>query len=134
MLRAFTSLFEELIDRDYLQLFGSENDITLVNRCLLGDSLSVLANCLRLSEIGMYERKDFSGSLTSDAYWSAACQHYRLAFEGWTRTGCGLTHPNVSAVACAIARCQREVGKVDRSIQTISSVVGATSRRIFQGV
>jgi hypothetical protein len=128
VLRAFTSLFDELIGLDFLQLFGSDNDITLINHCLLGDTLSVLANYLRLIETGMDARKDLSASLTCNTYLSAGCQHCLLAFEGCTRRKCGLTHPNVTAIACTIARCLREVGNVDISIQILSSVVGATSR------
>ena len=126
MLQSFASLFEELIGRDFLQGFGDDNEVLLVNHCLVGDSYSVLANCVRLSETGRVGRK-LSASCISDAYWSAACQHYRLAFEGWTRKGYELSHPNVSAVACSVARCLRELGETDKATRILTSVVSATS-------
>jgi hypothetical protein len=123
MLRSFTALFEELLDRDYLQLFGDDNDILLINRCLVGDSFAVLANCLQLSETG---RKPLYRS--SDSYWSAACRQYRLAFEAWTRKGYDLSHPNVSTSACSMARCLRELGEVEKAARILTSVVGAAGQ------
>ena len=129
MLRSFTTLLEELLDRDYAQLFGGENEILLVNHCLVGDSFSVLANCLQLSET-YRERKEVS-SLCCDSktYWSTAFRHYRLSFEGWTRKGYDLSHPNVSGVACSMARCLRELGETEKASLILTSVVGATSRK-----
>jgi hypothetical protein len=126
MLRSFTSLFEELLDRDYAQLFGGENEVLLINHCLVGDSFSVLANCLQSSETSRENKRKSLLCCDSITYWSTAFRHYRLAFEGWTRKGFDLSHPNVSGVACSMARCLRELGETEKACLVLTSVVGAT--------
>ncbi len=126
MLRSFTSLFEELLDRDYAQLFGGENEVLLINHCLVGDSFSVLANCLQSSETSRENKRKSLLCCDSITYWSTAFRHYRLAFEGWTRKGFDLSHPNVSGVACSMARCLRELGETEKACLVLTSVVVAT--------
>ena len=128
MLRSFASLFGELVHRDYLQLFGDENEILLINHCLAGDTYTVLANCLALSEAGAGKNAFAPETCeSSKKYWSTAFRHYRRAFVGWTRSGYKLSHPNVSAAACSMARCLRELKESDKATTILTSVVGATT-------
>jgi hypothetical protein len=121
MLRAFVSFLEELLGREFPGVLGPTSETVLLNHCLLGDSMAVLANCLSMKELDhlVIQRE-------STSVWTCAMKHYRAAFEGWAKVGRSLSHPNTVSAACGLCRCLRELGKLEQAINILSMVVSAT--------
>jgi hypothetical protein len=119
MLEAFTDRFEKLRHRRLMGLLSPEHDIVLVQRCLLADSLVVLANCWALTELWVTEKR-------SAVYWRSAFGHYRAVFQAYTKI-LALDDCRVAAAAYGCARCLRELGKVSEALQVLSPVAKALS-------
>lgn len=122
MLKAFSSHMRRLQGRKMTQVLGPNHPIILLFHCFLGDTLSVLANCIASSrsEQNEYEPcysesltsvQDHFSLATSDRFiWEIAGKHYRTAMKGWVKLQ-GLRHPNVPATVCGMAGCLRELGR-----------------------
>ena len=123
MLRSFVRLLEDLLERGFPNVLGPHSETVLLNHCFLGDSMTVLANCLAMEEI----YPCLGNSPESALVWTRALKHYRTAFEGWAMAGRSLSHPSSVAAACGLCRCLRELGKLDHAIQILSMVVCATN-------
>lgn len=126
MLHAFVSLFRSHLVRDITVLVGRNNEIILTNHCFVADSLAVLANCLAAAKSSLGST---SGSVGGDEahYWQLAFAHYRLAFNGFSKTK-GLDDPSVSKSAYGLARCLREFGETEKALQLLLLVVSYTDR------
>eukprot|EP00541_Cyclophora_tenuis_P011605 CAMPEP_0116542046 /NCGR_PEP_ID=MMETSP0397-20121206/806_1 /TAXON_ID=216820 /ORGANISM="Cyclophora tenuis, Strain ECT3854" /LENGTH=403 /DNA_ID=CAMNT_0004066027 /DNA_START=129 /DNA_END=1340 /DNA_ORIENTATION=- len=116
MLEEFTKALQRLMGRPFVRLLDANNSVLLLNHTILGDASAVLANCLGFVEQGQ-ER--------SSSYWCLSYQSYRRAFEGWASQGQSLGHPNISTVACGIARCLRERGEIGKAIKILTTVLSA---------
>ena len=119
MLRAFVNIFQRQLSREFIALLGPDHVIALVNKSFVADAFAVLANCLAASNRTRLEDGCKSGH---SYYWSLAYLHYKDVFKGWVKSR-GLGHPSTAAVACSIARCLRELGKLDEALQILNSVV-----------
>ena len=119
MLRAFVNIFQRQLSREFIALLGPDHVIALVNKSFVADAFAVLANCLAASNRTRLEDGCKSGH---SYYWSLAYLHYKDVFKGWVKSR-GLGHPSTAAVACSIARCLRELGKLDEALHVLNSVV-----------
>lgn len=124
MLKAFVTVFQNHLSREFMTLIGPNHEITLINQAFVGDALTVLANCLSAGESDSNDRKASTSSGGHMYYWSLAYVHYQQSFKGWIAAH-GLTHPNAAASAYSLARCLRELGKVDKALQVLSSVASS---------
>ena len=129
MISEFVKALTRLEKRDVLRLFKEDNGAIMLNHSIIADSLGVLANCT-----AMNERTDVElmAVHNSTAIWSLAYHHYRHAFEGWSRVGQCLDHPNVSAIVCGLARCLRETGERAKAIKILEAVVSARKARALK--
>jgi tetratricopeptide (TPR) repeat protein len=129
MISEFVKVLVKLEKRDVLQLLRQSNSAVMLNHSLMADSLSVLANCTALNESDGVELLDV---YKSRFCWSLAYQHYRRAFEGWSKVGQRLHHPNISAIICSLARCLRETGERKKAIKILEAVVSAAKNEAMK--
>jgi hypothetical protein len=122
MITEFVKALTKLETRDVLRLFRQDNGARMLNHSIIADSLGVLANCTALNETTGVEHTTLN---KSSLMWSRACHHYRQAFEGWSKVGQRLHHPNISAIVCGLARCLRETGERTKAIKILEAVVTA---------
>ena len=132
MLRAFSSTMRRMQGRKIAQVLGSSHPMSLLFHCFLGDTLSVLANCISSSRNvqNEYDIWPFSTFRTKRDeildntcfIWEIAGNHYRTAMKGWVKLQ-GLHHPNIPVAAYGMARCLRELGRRDEALKILSSVV-----------
>lgn len=120
-LHDFIVAFRGSISSD--RYWGSNHFFTYVQHSLLGDALAVLANCWHAAAVQL--GSDSNGTTEKrDYYWRAALAHYRKAFEGFS-----LSTPFectwVSGAALGMARCLRELGSLQKSLELLSLVVTA---------
>ena len=125
MLAEFVKALLKLEKRDVLRLLRKNNSAVMLNHSVIADSLGVLANCAALNERAGVE---LLAVHNSNLCWSLACQYYRRAFEGWSKVGQTLHHPNTSALACGLARCLRETGESKKAIRILETVVSARQK------
>eukprot|EP00980_Cylindrotheca_fusiformis_P023434 scaffold10476_cov142-Cylindrotheca_fusiformis.AAC.9 len=116
MMRAFATTFHSELSRDFLKLLGPEHRISLLNHALVADSFVVLGNCV--SAGGTMEKH------TQLEYWSLAYLHYQHALRGWTKLE-GLSHPSAVSAAYGIARCLRELGRLEQALRVLEPLVEA---------
>jgi hypothetical protein len=117
MMQTFATTFRSELSRDFLALIGPDHKISLLNHSLVADAFAVLANCV--SAGGNLEKENTNGSLH---YWSLAYLHYQHALRGWTKIE-SLSHPNAASAAYSIARCLRELGRMDQALRVLGSLV-----------
>ena len=130
ILNSFSKKFQEELSRQFLEHLGQNHPITLLNHSLVADSFMVLANCLSASEIKMGTNKqadatnNYSRSkagLSSRTFWSLAFSHYDIALRGWILIE-SLIHPNAASITFSIARCLRELGKLNKAIKILETL------------
>jgi hypothetical protein len=121
MLKAFVNLFQRQLSREFLSLIGPDHPVALANKSFVGDALAVLANCLTTDERTLVETKDGNGDSGKNYFWSLAYKHYYDAFKGWVRLH-SLSHPNAASAVFSIARCLRELGRLDKALQVLNSL------------
>ena len=137
IMQAFAINFHRELSRDFLKLLGPDNRIRLLNHSLVADSFSVLANCLSASE--EIENK-IPGSKTkptsseddtaiSRYFWSMAYSQYDLALRGWTKVE-SLIHPNAASITLSIARCLRELGKLNQALRILETLVSCMEQKV----
>ncbi|CAJ1934278.1 unnamed protein product [Cylindrotheca closterium] len=120
LLTTFATDFNSLLFRDFLGIMDPNHHVTLLNHSLVANSFAVLASCLAASQsIPTTEAVTSESSLR---YWSLACLHYQHSLRGWTKLH-SLSHPNATSAAFSIARCLRELGKIDESICILESLL-----------
>jgi len=132
MLRAYASTLRFLLRRRMSNIVGQNHAVTFLHHCFVGDTLSVLANCVSLGDKGSVVDRSFlrdqqvddSLSGNSRYIWAIACGHYRFALNGWAKKY-GLHHPSVLSTSCGMARCLRELNKRDEAINILSSVIAS---------
>lgn len=125
MLDSFVALFERQMERDIDKLVGHNHEILLINRCLLADSLLVLANCVAASKTVLGGNYDTERSLRS---WKRAFSHYECAFQGYIATK-GIADPGTARAAYGLARCLREFGETNKALEILSLVVSCTAKQ-----
>ena len=109
-LRAFVIRMRRLVGRKMNCVLGNDNNPTvLIYHCHLGDAVSMLANCESRAKVKKF-------------LWSTAAMNYNLSLRGWIKAY-GVLHPNVSTITCGLARCLRELGKRQKAIHLLGSVV-----------
>ena len=124
MLKAFVTAFQNHLSREFMTVIGPNHEIALINQAFVGDALAVLANCLSAGESDSDDRSASTSSGAHVYYWSLAYVQHQQSFKGWVAAH-GLTHPNAAASAYSLARCLRELGKVDKALQVLSAVASS---------
>jgi tetratricopeptide (TPR) repeat protein len=137
IMQAFGINFHRELSRDFLKLLGSDNRIRLLNHSLVADSFSVLANCLSASEeidskIPGSKTKPTSSeddTAMSRYFWSMAYSQYDLALRGWTKVE-SLIHPNAASITLSIARCLRELGKLNQALKILETLASCLEQKV----
>jgi hypothetical protein len=137
IMQAFAINFHRELSRDFLKLLGSDNRIRLLNHSLVADSFSVLANCLSASEeidnkIPESKTKPTSSeddTAISRYFWSMAYSQYDLALRGWTKVE-SLIHPNAASITLSIARCLRELGKLNQALRILETLASCLEQKV----
>lgn len=126
MLQAFLVKMKRQQKRHMSLVLSDKHPINLLLLCFLGDTITVLANCLtiRSSSDDTSQTEKTKCLDLSQNLWSIGGECYRVALDGWVRMY-GIRHPNVPVTSCGLARSLREVGCRAEAIVVLSSVVGA---------
>jgi hypothetical protein len=130
-LQAFASQFRNGLSRDFLKLLGPRHPVLLMNHVLVADTFSVLANCRKAVEpINDGETKTTHRNDNGpNYYWWIAFSHYQVAFQGWIKAH-SLSHPSAASAACSVARCLREVDKLDQAIAILETLASCLEQKI----
>jgi hypothetical protein len=127
MLESFCSVFRGNLVKGIPTLLGHDDEVYLFNHALLGDALSVLANCLSAARCVLGTTcPDGAGDGTH--YWRLAFAHYQRAFKGFLLTK-GLDDAFVYRTAFGIARCLREFSETEKALELLKLVVSAQEER-----
>jgi len=134
MMQAFTSNLRTNLSREFLKILGPNHRISLLNHSLVGDACSVLGNCLSAGEktIETNPRStsaDHGGNNGSGYFWALAFSHYELALKGWTKVE-SLSHPNAASAAYSVARCLRELGKLDQALKILETLASCLEQKL----
>ena len=126
LIKAFATAFHDELSREFLALIGPNHKITLLNHAMVADSFAVLANCLSAGEESIVATKKKKGSSPSGnlSYWSLAFMHYERAWKGWVKIET-LSHPNAVSAAYSVARCLRELGRLDQALKVLGALVSS---------
>lgn len=116
MMHTFATTLRSQLSRDFLSLIGPDHRVLLVNHSLVADSFSILANCV-------YSGGNLKKKSTELHYWSVAYLHYQRVLRGWTKIA-RLSHPNAASAALSIARCLRELGRLNQALRILESLIG----------
>jgi len=120
VLHTFVTDFSSLLSRDFISLVDPINQITLLNHSLVANCFAVLASCNAVCERGS-ATKDEDNKICL-RFWSLAYLHHQHSLRGWTKIH-SLSHPFAASAALSVARCLRELGKIDESITFLESLV-----------
>ncbi|KAL3938930.1 MAG: hypothetical protein SGBAC_006251 [Bacillariaceae sp.] len=120
LLTSFAIDFNTLLSRVFLGLIDPNHQITLLNHSLVANSFAVLASCKAICQSRL--STDNVESESSLRYWSLAYLQYQYSLRGWTKLH-SLSHPNAASAAFSVARCLRELGKIDESICFLESLL-----------
>ncbi len=136
IMKAFSKQFQQELSRGFLEHLGRKHPIALLNHSLVGDSFLVLANCLSAGEhktdkpngAATYHRRSNEGA-SSNYFWWLAQSQYDLALRGWINLE-SLIHPNAASNIFSIARCLRELGKLQKAIKLLETLASCLEQKM----
>ena len=123
MIKSHATKLREEMSREFLCMIGQDHEVALLNHSLVGDALSVLANCLSAGEPA-YSSNEEMRSADTPAYfrfWSMAYVHYSTALKGWIKIQ-SLSDPNACSAAYGVARCLRGLGRFKEATGILSTL------------
>ena len=138
IMKAFSKQFNENLSRDFLEHLGRKHPITLLNHSLVADSFLVLANCISASEEKLdidkpanaaTHRGRSSARQSSRSFWSLAHSHYDIALRGWISVE-SLIHPNAASITFSIARCLRELGRLQQAVKLLETLASCLEQNL----
>ena len=138
IMKAFSKQFNENLSRDFLEHLGRKHPITLLNHSLVADSFLVLANCISASEekidtnnpanAATHRGRSRAGQ-SSRSFWSLAHSHYDIALRGWISVE-SLIHPNAASITFSIARCLRELGRLQQAVKLLETLASCLEQKL----
>ena len=124
-LHAFASLLQKQLNRDMVSLVGMDNEVVVANRCLVADTLSVLANCTAAAHFFLGSTSNKSDDC-GRSYWRMAYRHYELCYNSLAASK-DLDDPFVIRSLYGVARCLREFGETENALKLLSFVISFKS-------
>ena len=129
MLKAFVLSMDTLVEREMMSLLRGNHPMKCLYFCFVGDSYSVLASSLSTISkhtIDHLVRPEHSSGST--IAWATAGKFYRKALRGWVSSG--VCHPDVMSTTCSLARCLKELGRMNEALNLLSSVINSSLQKL----